>query len=244
VDEEHLHGVLFLKCNLGMLITLMDDFADNPQLRNKKLLEKLYRVPFDDEFIDYELCSAEERKICALALKLRANIKSIIQSLPGFGPYYDVFKFDFEQILRANQYSELITDLPEIINPEECSQYGPYNMGMVLAGMIDLMSCPSVVDPLGVLRQTFIIGQRHARLSNVITTLNRERAENDQTNEIVALSNYYGTTVDTQRREAESEMTELIEQLKRLEIRQFDLSRYIGGLRELHSLHVSMSGAI
>ena len=110
VPDHHLQRVLLIKWNLGAFITLLDDFADNPELRNKELLERLYRVPFDDEFIDYERCSEIERKICILALKLRANMKANIQNLPGFLPFYDVFKFDFEQVMRANQYSELITD--------------------------------------------------------------------------------------------------------------------------------------
>lgn len=244
VPDEHFYRVLFIKCNLGMFITLLDDFADNPELRNKDLLDKLYRVPFDDEFIEPEKTTEMERKICELALSLRSKMKSSIQHLPSFLTFYDVFKFDFEQVMRANQYSELMTDNPEIINPIECSQFGPYNMGMVLAGMIDLMSCPELSDPLGIPRQAFIIGQRHARLSNVMTTMEREKAEGDATNEIIGLSRYYGSSIGQQRERAEDEMSQIICELEEINTTQFDMRRYIRGLQNLHTLHKSLMGTI
>lgn len=244
VEERFLFRVLFIKCNLGMFITLLDDFADNPELRNKELLAQLYRVPFDDEFIDLSQCSVIESKICQLALRLRANMKEHILELPGFLPYYDVFKFDFEQILRANQYSELMTDFPDIINPAECRQYGAYNMGMVLAGMIDLMTSSKLADPLGVLRQIFIAGQRHGRLSNVISTMNRERKEEDNTNELVGLASFHGTSIASQQARAENEMADVVRKLEAVRIEHFDLPRYVQSLRDLHHLHMSMVGTI
>jgi hypothetical protein len=227
-----------------MFITLLDDFADNPELRNKKLLEKLYRVPFDDEFIEPESCTEAERKIFDLALSLRSKMKSSIQFLPSFLSYYDVFKFDFEQVMRANHYSELMTDYPEIINPAECIQFGPYNMGIVLAGMIDLMSCPDLSDPLGIMRQAFITGQRHARLSNVITTMAREQSERDCTNEIIGLSRYYGSSIEQQLERAQAEMSQLICELEQINTTQFEMCRYVSGLQDLHSLHSSLIGTI
>jgi hypothetical protein len=244
VAQEHFQRIQFIKCNLGMFITLIDDFADNPELRNKQLLEKLYRVPFDDEFIDLGLCTEAERKICDLALMIRGNMKTHIRELPGFLHFYDIFKFDFEEIMRSNQYSELITDCPEITNPLECTHYGAYNMGMVLAGMIDLMSTPKLNDPLGVLRHTFLRGQRYSRLSNLITTLDRERSENDKTNEIVALSQYYGTSIEEQEQRARAEMTEIIEALKQVKINHFDIGNYVSGLEKLFDLHISMTSKI
>lgn len=244
VPDEHFHRVLFIKSVLGMFITLLDDFADNPELRNKELLNKLYRVPFDDEFIKPESCTETERKICDLALSLRSKMRSSIRFLPNFLSYYDVFKFDFEQVTRANQYSELMTDYPHIINPAECVQFGPYNMGMVLAGMIDLMSCPNRSNPLGILRQAFIIGQRHARLSNVITTMGRERSERDCTNEIIGLSRYYGSSIEQQCELAQGEMSQLIRELEQINTTQFDMRLYVRGLQDLHSLHSSLIGTI
>lgn len=244
VPDQHFHQALFLKCNLGMSITLLDDFADNPGLRNKELLNKLYRVPFDDELIEFDHCTAEERKICDLALTLRSNMKQAIQGLPGFLNFYDIFKFDFEQVMIANQYSELMTDYPEIINPSEYIQYGAYNMGMVLAGMIDLMTCESLSAPSGVLRQAFIAGQRHGRLSNLVTTIQRERSEGDRTNEIIALSQYFGTTIESELQRAEEEMSEIVRQLESIVTTQIVMHRYVQGLQDLHKLHHSLIGNI
>ena len=244
VPDRLFHRVLYIKCVLGMFITLLDDFADNPELRNKELLDKLYRVPFDDEFISLENCTETERRICDLALSLRSKMKSSIRILPGFLTYYDVFKFDFEQVMRANQYSELMTDFPQIINPAECIQFGPYNMGIVLAGMIDLMSCDEISDPLGLLRQAFITGQRYARLSNVMTTMARESDELDCTNEIIGLSGYHGSGIEPQLGRAESEMSQLICELEQMCTTQFEMSRYTSGLLDLHALHRSLVGTI
>ena len=244
VPAEHFHRALYIKCQLGMFITLIDDFADNPELRNKHLLDQLYRVPFDEEFIEMDHCTELERKICDLALALRAKMKSSIRALPGFLRYYDIFKFDFEQVMRANQYSELMTDFPDIINPAECAQFGPYNMGMVLAGLIDLMTCPELEAPLGPMRQAFVLGQRHARLSNVIATMGREQAEGDCTNEIAGLSRFFGSTIAHQLDRARSEMAGIITELGQLETEQFDLPRYVRGLLDLDQLHRSLTGTI
>ena len=244
VPQKYFYTVLFVKCNLGMFITLIDDFADNPKLRNRELLDKLYQVPFDDEFIELDGCSVEERGICELALKLRANMKKHIRKLPGFLTLYDVFKFDFEEVMRANAFSELITDRPDIVNPEECRHYGAYNMGMVLAGMIDLMSVEEVSDPLGRLREVFLLGQRHGRLSNLLSTLDREKAEADQTNELVALSEYRGVSLSSQLAAADDERAQILRSLDEAEVSQFKVDRYASGLRKLHELHTSMIGSI
>lgn len=244
VPQQYYYRVLFIKCNLGMFITLLDDFADNPELRNKELLDKLYRVPFDDEFISFDNCTAKEKEICDLALTLKFNMKSTIQLLPAFLNYYDIFKFDFEQVMRANQYSELMTDYPEIINPAESTQYGAYNMGMVLVGTIDLMTCKSSSDRLGVMRQIFILGQRHGRLSNVLTTILREQDEGDHTNEIIGLSRYFGTSIENELKRAEDEMSKIVKELKSILITQFSIDHYLQGLDDLHELHHSLIGTI
>ncbi len=244
VAPEHYFRALLIKCNLGMFITLLDDFADNPELRNKALLEKLYRIPFDDEFIDLSCCTEPEKNICALALKIRGNMKTHIRQLSGFMNFYDIFKFDFEEIMRANQYSELMTDRSDIVNPEECRHYGAYNMGMVLAGMIDLMSTPELRDPLGVLRHVFLLGQRYSRLCNLNTTLDREKSENDNTNEFVVLAQYEGTTIEEQQHRANEEMAVIIDRIRRFEIQQFDAARYVLGLENLCALHIAMTGKI
>ena len=118
-------------------------------------------------------------------------------------------------------------------------------MGMVLAGMIDLMSChPVLSDPLGTLREIFILGQRHGRLSNVLATMNREREEDDGTNEIVALSRFHGTSLEDERANAEQEQEEIIAKLSAVELTQFDGPRFVEGIRKLQQLHQSLVGKI
>ena len=88
------------------------------------------------------------------------------------------------------------------------------------------------------------MGQRHGRLSNLLSTLKREQNESDQTNELVALSMFHGEAIQSQIDAAETEMEDLLNELSKKHLSQFDLNSYINGLRILHDLHVAMIGRI
>src|SRR3990167_2533466 len=46
VADEFFPDLLSAKLHLGMLITLLDDFADHPKFHQPQLLDKLYQLPY------------------------------------------------------------------------------------------------------------------------------------------------------------------------------------------------------
>ena len=82
---------------------------------------------------------------------------------------------------------------PFIRNLSESRSLGPYNMGMVAAGMIDVIGSHKFpLCELGSLREGLVMGQRLGRIANLLSTFHREISEDDKTNEI--LLSPYGLT--------------------------------------------------
>src|ERR1700752_1519100 len=46
VDDSLYNKVALAKFHLGMLITLLDDFADHPKYHNPRLLKEIYKLPY------------------------------------------------------------------------------------------------------------------------------------------------------------------------------------------------------
>ena len=184
VDEKYYNNVIMAKMHLGMLITLYDDLADNPKFQDNELLEILYMLPFvESNFIDN--LSPDQIKIYDLSKYLLAGLQKYLIDCPNYKVLKDFFQFDIEQIFTSNKYSSLITQLPTGASAYESTRYGSFNMGIVAAGMIDLMGSSRLnIDELGYSRSAFHSAQRMGRISNLIVTLDRELNEKDITNEL------------------------------------------------------------
>jgi hypothetical protein len=176
---ENKNEIVELKIILGTLITLYDDFADRPDRLNPKLLELLYRIPF--EKIDQEkFLYSEEKMAFDLAQSLFEKLFKGMQQLKNYHLLYEIFCFDLKQFFLANHYSQLLTEHQNLSNEKENRLYLHHNMGIVMAGMIDLMNIPQFhIDDLGQARSLFLMGQRAGRISNVLTTYEREIIEHD-----------------------------------------------------------------
>ncbi len=232
---DYLRGVLLqAKVSLGMYITLVDDFADNPKLHRPDLLNVLHRVPFHWEEVRQVIVPAADREVIKLARHLCEEILVPLSSLPHARKLHPIFHFDFEQFLNANWFSSLITGLPELANETEARRYGTFNMGMVVSGMMDVMSLPNLHwEELGAIRRILHLGQRIGRICNVEVTFDRELIEGDKTNECLVSS-----------RDLLYERATHFEELQRLapSIRSFSVLEFVQGLKELQSLHHQLRG--
>ena len=234
--------VILTKVRIGTLITLYDDLADRPALRNPEVLEQLYRLPFS-----YPVAGAFH-PIVRLATRLWEDVFAVLRRLPQYQRFRKLFDFDVGQFYSANRYSELITDQPELANQRENRAYGPHNMGLLIVATVDLMASSGVrAHELGMIRSFLHDSQVAARIMNVITTHDRERQEGDVTGEIATamieqpLATEAGLT-ESLVQEQEALLRSLESQAPRIE--SFDAHRYLLGLRELHRLHERMKGEI
>lgn len=239
VSELHDKKVQMAKLNLGMFITLIDDLADNPIHFNPKLLQHMYLLFPGGNPQTIPHLSKSDRATYELAKKLMENIHSQIKELPHYQSLKEILNFDLETVYRANRYSELMHVHPQMINLKESQEYGPYNMGMLAAGMLDLMGSEHLVtEELGIAREVFLLGQRMGRIGNLLATYQREIAENDVTNEISVAGNLLYQ--DNLKREC----LKLKEEIEDRPILTFDASAYAEGMNKLFDLHLSLMGVI
>ncbi|MEA9357594.1 hypothetical protein SHI21_15300 [Bacteriovorax sp. PP10] len=243
VSSKDSDNVVYAKICLGMIITLYDDLADNPQYYNPKLLKYLYQLNVGENYSHYPVLDPVDLSTYDLAYQLFSNLQTTIQSFSGYSSMVEVLAFDIKQVFLANQYSELITANPDMRNMTESKSLGPYNMGMVAAGTIDLMASTYFNKAeMGQIREFLIKGQRLGRIGNLVSTYERELSEGDVTNEILldpsGATNYKNVLM--------KEFYEGLLDIKKLEdeVKSIDLNSYIDGLLKLYHLHIDLEGII
>lgn len=170
LDETH-----FLKLQLGILITYLDDFADNPQLIDPDLI--------DDFFSQGQRLENKH----TFAYELKESIFSGIQTLPNHSLLHESFCFDFRQLGQAFHYALLLQKTPTANNARENRNYLSHNMGISLALTFDLMALNTFhIRELGSIRALFAEMQEISRIMNVLMSFEREERELDPTSEIMS----------------------------------------------------------
>lgn len=242
VDEASYSHVLLAKMHLGMIITLYDDFADHPLFYNPPLLSRLYQLNVGKKLKGQtqgrERFTSQEQQTLDLAADLYAGLENHLQPLPHYRKLKSLLSFDIQYFYLCNRYAELVTEFPTLRNLTESRILGHHNMGMVAAGMIDLMGLPDFQWPeLGRIREIFLLGQRLGRIGNVVATYDREMSEGDATNEIMIAGHS-----STYRASLEEEFFQGIEKINELgkDIKSFAVSDYSRGLLRLYHLHLNL----
>ena len=242
VSGDCFEDVVYAKVCLGSIITLYDDLADNPALVNPRLLNELYRLNINERPIVPHL-SLKDKALYELACFLFDELRETLFHLPRYEEFLQILIFDIRHVFLANQYAELMTTMCSLRNHAESKLFGPYNMGMVAAGMIDLMASPAFdKGDLGKLREILILGQRVGRIGNLISTLQREKREGDLTNEMLL----HPEGVKAANRDLLSELHEILSKITKVQCRPggVDVSSYAEGLSGLYNLHRNLEGII
>lgn len=243
VDAYSVSRVIFAKIHLGMIITLYDDLADHPERRDPELLNDLYNLNIGKDRTTPIYFRGHRRKVFELARILYSQLTDILSGFPHFEKLKSVLSFDIEQFYLSNRYSELMTDVPEVRNLIESQALGPHNMGIIAAGIIDLMASSTFLpSELGTSREVFLLGQRLGRISNLIFTYKREQTDGDLTNEIaIAKTN---TGIKDHRSSLLREFSEKQQMIRSYNLKTFQTYLYAAGLLDLHNLHSSLEGKI
>lgn len=256
-------NLLIAKIHLGIFITLLDDFADNPNYLNSKLLTEIYKIPFYSEYIQFLHLNKQEKEIISLADYVIQKLIQHIETLPHYATLKKLFEFDLRQFYSANHFCELINTIPSLANPEEIISLRPYNMGMVISGMLDIMASPTFdLSELGKTREILYLGQRFGSICNTLITFHRELLEHDVTNEIIikGFSRQLVTPAELQSdfhemitnklanvfQELDQERSSILTKITRLgeQIHSFDCEQYIASLINLQCLHEALRGVI
>lgn len=263
VPENSRDEVIFVKSLLGMHITLYDDLADNPELTNLALLTELYKIPFETQLLRSSNNSDYEQRLVNFARHITQEMTAILETLPHYEALKDVFEFDFKQFYNANQYYSLAFKNTYLLNSWEIKFIGPFNMGMIIAGTIDIMASPTfAMTDLGATRILLSLAQRFGHICNTITTLEREIHEHTYTNEAVIISREQGVlseqdlndekyqfivdTISPARNQLITEQQKILSDLSRCaqSIKSWNAHRYVINLTRLQTLHEQFAGII
>lgn len=186
VDPKHHNELIFHKVCLGMLITLYDDYADNPRLRKPKLLQELYKLPQYATDIESSQLEEADKAAIDLAILLHESLLAFIKKFDRSQDLMQLYLIDLQQFYQCNRYCEWISLHPTLVNINEFRRWIPYNMGMVMAGMLDLLVSDNFDhNQLNAFRDMFYLAQRYGSICNTLSTLEREISEHDITNEAI-----------------------------------------------------------
>ncbi|MBX9766270.1 MAG: hypothetical protein K2X47_03280, partial [Bdellovibrionales bacterium] len=235
------------KLILGSFITLIDDMADDPEYRDANTLGQIYSFRFvtsQEPGSPEKYASIHGTPFIDFAKSLQRQFYESLKELPHFHELKAILDTELTMVFLANQLSEIQQDL-DAITLEESQSLGPYNMGMTAAGIIDLMASaqPIPAQQLPLIRHIFRQGQRHGRISNLLSTYEREIHSGDRTSEI-SIANRDGHSTAQYRSELLRSLEEVRSSILQTQIEIFDVQSYTEGLRHLHTLHMKMSGTI
>jgi len=180
VPPHFFQSLRLLKTKSAIFITLIDDIADNQELREEELLRSLLSIPFQESSDDID------NNYYRVVSSIWADIISTIEKYPRFSEFKDIFYFDLRQVMNSQEYSFLINTNRLVANMMDNESYGPHGTLVMLHGTIDLMCSPEFDESeLGPLREVLIIAQKIAQLCNMINTYAREIEEGDISSPII-----------------------------------------------------------
>lgn len=185
VEKKYLKSLWEIKFLMIMFVVLIDDMAD--KYKNKKMLEDLIKIPFNQSGIKLVRLKGEDRKFIAFTMKLWNYIEGIYKKYPRYEEFKEIIQFDLKQLLNAMEYAYLVNKNHNIINKIEYRTYFSHNMQLIIDVMFDL-SCSPKFDAreLGKIRQVSDHAQFMARIGNWISTWEREIGEEDFTSSVFA----------------------------------------------------------
>lgn len=184
VDSDYTDTLAIDKTKLTIVDVCVDDVADNYRVRNKKLLYKLLKMPWnslDNQFYNGDIYY-ETSKILYL------DVISSIKTYPRYEELKDVFDYDLKQVLHSMEYSYLVNSKMGFGSYMESLLYVPHGLMVILHCVMDLMCSPKFrISELNNVHAVFTIAQKVMCIGNMLNTYPREIREKDISSPIMML---------------------------------------------------------
>lgn len=173
------------KVLITMMVAQVDDASE--EKNSLPLLEELSRLILAPTCNKNIKLDKKEKEYFEFTRKLWICIQTRIKRCPHYKRYKDIFYYDIQQVVNAIRYSYLVNRNPYLINKVEYWLYLPPNMTFMIYLMIDLMCAPIAnLEEIGPLRAITLEAQKMGRISNWITTWERELENRDFSSGIFA----------------------------------------------------------
>jgi hypothetical protein len=185
IPKVYQNSVIKIKFLTVMFIVLIDDIVDKTQ--NKRLLNKILKIPFYQNYLEFDQFTKKEKEYLKFTKKLWNYINKIIKKYPKYKAFKNIFEYDIKQVLNAMNYAYLVNKNPYLINRTEYLLYSPHTLQGMINCTLDLMCFPKFnVKELSKVREIFWRAQTIVRIGNCLSTWEREFKEGDLTSGIFA----------------------------------------------------------
>lgn len=232
------------KWMIGALITLTDDFTDNPALKSTAWIKGFFSAIQGIQEISS--LSSRDQQALKLSIQLYEWIQQSLAQITLQPRLIPLIEFDLQQYFLNMHFSTFLNNDPLLICKREYLWHAPHNMGMVIAGMVDL-ACSEHVEwhEVAAMREIFYCAQRSGHICNTLTTLDREIEEGCISNEIQLrlLHGNNGSEEDIIEY-LQRERIDLYQKISNQSLITFSTVDYVKGLQELQILHEEMQGVI
>jgi len=179
-DESYIDRLAVDKTKLSIFAILVDDLADNVKIRDKMLLEKAIRIPFNGS-------KSFENKYLEITRTLWKDIISSIETYPRYEEFKEIFFFDIDQFFNSIKYGYLVNSL-DLYSVQEGMMYSPNNMMITIYLDMDLMCSPNFdKTELKKVRPIFHYIQDIMHVGNILNTFPREIEELDFSSPMISL---------------------------------------------------------
>ena len=185
IDLDYADTLAIDKTKLTIFDVCIDDAADNYRVRNKELLYKLLKIPwnsYDNQFYNPDIYFETSKT-------LYLDVLSSIKSYPRYEELKDVFDYDLKQVLHSMEYSYLVNSKNGFGSYMESLLYVPHGLMVILHCVMDLMCSPKFkISELNNVHAVFTIAQKVMCIGNMLNTYPREIREKDISSPIMMLA--------------------------------------------------------
>ncbi len=183
VPERYAESARNANFGMSVYMTILDDITE--QHCNRPLFEEARQIPFSNTAA-WTSTDDTEREICSLLDRVWEQTESFLSEGPRADEFREMLEFDLRQSLNTMEYTRLVSADPRIATPQSIERHDVYNMLLFIYTDIDLAFSPGFdQDEFAAFRELVWDAQRLARISNWVTTWEREIREGDYTSKVV-----------------------------------------------------------
>lgn len=170
--------------NFGMSVymTILDDIAERHC--DRPLFEAGRQIPFSK--VTPRAPADDDGAVLSLLEKVWEQTESFLAKGPRTDEFREILEFDLRQSLNTMEYNRLVNTDPRIVSCRSIDRRDVYNMLLFIYTDIDLAFSPRFDRNEHAAFRDFVWDtQRLARISNWVTTWEREVHEGDYTSKVV-----------------------------------------------------------
>jgi len=166
------------KVKLSIFNILLDDLADNSEIRDKELLEEAIKISKNGS-------KKQTHPYLILAQKMWEECIESIKQYPRYEEFKEIFDFDMDQFVDSIKYSYLV-NTNGIDNDFETQLYSAHNMMVMIFTDMDIMCSPDFDrKELRKIRPIQYSVQEITHIGNIVATYPREIKEKDYSSPII-----------------------------------------------------------